>query len=147
MPGTTVRPRGRARSAAAHPSVVSWSVRATTSRPARRAVSMRVAGSSVPSDTEEWACRSIRIAAQTAVPARRRTRAERRGRRRSRLGQPRDGLGVVPPGAAGRGGGGGSGGSGAGSSLPSSSPVVAAALSLPNSSSLTCRYRVWASGM
>ena len=34
-----------------------------------------------------------------------------------------------------------------GSSLPSSSPVVAAALSLPNSSSLTCRYRVCASGM
>src|SRR4051812_22663722 len=67
MPGTTVSPRGRLRSATAQPSVVSWSVSATTSRPARRAVSIRVAGSSVPSDTEEWACRSIRIAAQPAV--------------------------------------------------------------------------------
>ena len=39
-------------------------MRATTSNPAARAALTRAAGVSVPSDTEEWVCRSIRIAAR-----------------------------------------------------------------------------------
>src|SRR5919107_2298633 len=80
MPGTTVRPGGRAASAADQPAVVSWSVSATTSSPAPRAVARSSAGVSVPSDTEEWVCRSIRIRAQPAPPSL----------------HARDGLGVLP---------------------------------------------------
>jgi hypothetical protein len=79
MPGTTVSPGGRAASATDQPAVVSWSVSATTSRPAARAVASNSAGLSVPSDTEEWVCRSIRI---TAQPAARSRLAERQARER-----------------------------------------------------------------
>src|SRR5262249_1095015 len=46
--------------ASTHPAVVSWSVNASTSRPAAAADSTRRAGVSVPSEQREWACRSIR---------------------------------------------------------------------------------------
>ncbi len=60
MPGTRATPSARAaREASAQPSVESWSVSATTSRPAAAAAAITVAGASVPSETFEWACRSI----------------------------------------------------------------------------------------
>src|SRR4051812_43662124 len=68
MPGMRVRPGGRAASARAQPPVVSWSVSATTSRSAAAALAMSSAGVSVPSETEEWVCRSIRITGQPAAP-------------------------------------------------------------------------------
>src|SRR5512133_3696252 len=83
MPGTTVSPDGRAASASAQPAVVSWSVSATTSRPAARAVPSSSDGLSVPPDTEEWVCRSISITAEPAA----RSRLARR--------QAPDGLGVA----------------------------------------------------
>ena len=60
MPGTSATPFSTAaRAASAHPSVESWSVRAMTSSPAAAAAAMTSAGASVPSETFEWACRSI----------------------------------------------------------------------------------------
>src|SRR5690242_14488818 len=79
MPGTRVSPRGSSAAAAAHPSLVSWSVRATTSRPAAAAAATSPAGVSVPSDTEEWVCRSIRITGQPAARSARRERRDRLG--------------------------------------------------------------------
>ena len=60
MPGTSATPHvNGGGSASAQPSVESWSVNATTSRPARAAEAITSAGVSVPSETLEWACRSI----------------------------------------------------------------------------------------
>src|SRR3977135_2180484 len=61
-PGTSVSPGGSAAAGSPQPAVVSWSVIATTSRPARAAASTRPAGVSVPSEAVEWVCRSMRIA-------------------------------------------------------------------------------------
>lgn len=59
-PGTKATPNSRAATeACSHPSVESWSVRATTSRPAADAEAITPAGASVPSETLECACRSI----------------------------------------------------------------------------------------
>ena len=54
MPGTSVRPVPTAAAeASAQPAVLSWSVRATVSSPARTADAINAAGASVPSDTLE----------------------------------------------------------------------------------------------
>src|SRR5690349_16357991 len=61
MPGTSSTPTSAAVTAASsHPSALSWSVRATTSRPADAAARTRSAGRSVPSGRGEWVWRSIR---------------------------------------------------------------------------------------
>ena len=61
-PGTRVTPRRRAASAAsAQPAVVSWSVSASTSRPASAAAATTAAGASVPSEAVECVCRSMSI--------------------------------------------------------------------------------------
>jgi flavin reductase (DIM6/NTAB) family NADH-FMN oxidoreductase RutF len=57
-----VIPDGRAAIASSQPPVVSWSVRAITSRPALAASPMTAAGVSVPSEAVEWVCRSMRRA-------------------------------------------------------------------------------------
>ena len=60
IPGTSATPCSRAATAAsAQPSVESWSVRATTSSPASAAEAITAPGAWVPSETFEWACRSI----------------------------------------------------------------------------------------
>src|SRR4051794_13015963 len=94
MPGTIVSPGGRAASTAAQPAVVSWSVSATTSRPAAAAVAISSAGRSVPSDTEEWVCRSMRTASacRTGIPR------ARSGQRWSVPVAAGDRHGVVPAG-------------------------------------------------
>ncbi len=63
MPGTSVRSVRHASRAAAIPACVSWSVSATTSRPAAWARLTTSAGSSVPSEALLWTCRSMRTAA------------------------------------------------------------------------------------
>ena len=52
--------RAAAATASACPPVVSWSVSATTSRPAAAALRTSSAGVSVPSEAVEWVCRSMR---------------------------------------------------------------------------------------
>src|SRR4051812_44741758 len=59
-PRTSNMPVGSVAAAALHPLVVSWSVRATTSRPAAAAAATSSTGESVPSEAVEWVCRSIR---------------------------------------------------------------------------------------
>src|SRR6266511_6082101 len=59
-PGTKPMPTSWATAAASpSPSVVSWSVSATTSSPRSRASRTSSAGVNVPSERVEWACRSI----------------------------------------------------------------------------------------
>ena len=59
MPGTSVSPVSRAAwAASAQPAVVSWSVSARPSSPARAAARTTSAGGSVPSDSVECVCRS-----------------------------------------------------------------------------------------
>ena len=61
MPRTSATPcAGTAAAASDQPAVVSWSVIATTSSPAAAAAATSSSGASVPSDAEEWACRSMR---------------------------------------------------------------------------------------
>ena len=60
QPGTSVSPAGRAATASSQPAVLSWSVSATTSRPAARAALISWAGVNVPSEAVEWVCRSMR---------------------------------------------------------------------------------------
>ena len=63
-PGTRRTPVSAAASrAAARPENVSWSVSATTSRPAASAACTTPAGESVPSLAVEWVCRSMRTPA------------------------------------------------------------------------------------
>ena len=125
MPGTTVRPAGRAASAADQPAVVSWSVSATTSSPAPRAVASSSAGLSVPSDTEEWVCRSIRITRSAC---------------RTITAAARDGLGVVPSDRSDGGrGGGAAGGSGVALVVPAGGGPPLPPQSLLNSRPLTRR--------
>src|SRR5690349_16404615 len=52
-------PGGSAAAASPQPPVVSWSVIASTSTPARWAAATSSAGESVPSEAVEWVCRSI----------------------------------------------------------------------------------------
>ena len=59
-PRTSRSPDGSASVASAQPRVVSWSVSATTSRPAAAAARTRSAGVSVPSEAELWVWRSMR---------------------------------------------------------------------------------------
>ena len=61
MPGTRIRAPGSAWRACACPAIVSWSVSATTSRPACAARRITSAGGSVPSEALLWTCRSARI--------------------------------------------------------------------------------------
>ena len=61
MPGTSSMPqRSACALASAQPAVESWSVRATASSPAAAAARTSSAGLSVPSETVEWVCRSMR---------------------------------------------------------------------------------------
>src|SRR6185369_2636294 len=56
-------PDGSTAAARSQPPVVSWSVRASTPSPAAAAVVTSSSGVSVPSETVEWVCRSIRARA------------------------------------------------------------------------------------
>ena len=58
-PRTSRIPGGSAAAASAQPPVVSWSVIASTSTPARCAAATSSPGESVPSDAVEWVCRSM----------------------------------------------------------------------------------------
>ena len=59
-PRTSDMPAGSAATAASHPPVVSWSVRASTSTPAAAAAATSSAGESVPSELVECVWRSMR---------------------------------------------------------------------------------------
>src|SRR4051794_26911980 len=65
-PRTRVSPLGSASTASAQPPVVSWSVSATTSSPAARALRTNSAGASVPSEAVLWVCRSMRTLTSSA---------------------------------------------------------------------------------
>src|SRR4051794_9980687 len=58
-PRTSISPSGSAAAAASHPSVVSWSVSATTPRPESRAARTSASGGVVPSEAVEWVWRSM----------------------------------------------------------------------------------------
>ena len=61
MPGISPMPTSRAVAiASAQPAVESWSVSASPASPASDASATTAPGVCVPSDTEEWVCRSNR---------------------------------------------------------------------------------------